>query len=501
MLKAKLYLDPHFTLAEVAPELFGSFIEHLGRAVYDGIYCPSHPSANDGGFRRDVIDLVRPLGIPLLRYPGGNFVSGYRWEDGVGPREKRPVRPDRAWRSVESNQVGVNEFARFCKDAGAEMMLAVNLGTRGVDDACNLLEYCNLPGGTYYSDLRAAHGVKQPHGVRYWCLGNEMDGPWQIGHKTAEEYGRLAVETARAMRRLDPDIRLIAAGSSFPEMPTFPQWEATVLEHTYDDVDFLSLHQYLGDTTDDLRDYLAKSLTTERFIRSVIAACDYVQAKKRSHKQMPLSFDEWNVWWRTSGEEERIPPWRRAPRLLEEVYTMADTAVFGTMLLTLLGHADRVKIACLAQLVNVLAPVMTEPGGGRAWLQPIYWPFLHASRYGRGTVLRARVSSDKYDSPNFTDVPYLESAAVWQARTGALSVFAVNRSADTPLLLDCDLTSFGGAVPIGHIDLSAEGPLFANAPGRETIAPRRRACGPVKDGHLQAELAPLSWNVLRLQIP
>ena len=499
MLKAALHLDPHFQVEEVAPELFGSFLEHLGRTIYDGIYCPGHPAADADGFRQDIIELIRPLRIPLMRYPGGNFVSGYRWEDGVGPRESRPIRLDRAWRTLESNQVGLNEFSRWCGQIGAELMLAVNLGTRGIDDACNLLEYCNHPGGTYYSDLRIAHGAAQPHNIRYWCLGNEMDGPWQIGHKTADEYGRLAAETARAMRKIDPSLKLIASGSSYPEMETFPQWEATVLEHTYDDIDFLSLHQYLGDTTGNLQDYMAKSLTTEHFIHSVVAACDYIQAKKRSSKQMMLSFDEWNIWWRTAGQEDRMTPWQTAPRLLEEIYTMADAAVFGTMLITLLNHADRIKIACLAQLGNALAPIMTEPSGGCAWLQPIYWPFLHASKYGRGMVLHTSAESPRYSSPNFDDVPYLESTAIYDEGAGSLCIFAVNRSIDTPMLLECDLSAFGAASLVEHTGLSAGDPLVTNSPDRQTVAPRPCAGSVLRDNQLSAQLAPLSWNVLRIQ--
>lgn len=498
MLRAIIHLDPYYQLAEVPAELFGSFIEHLGRAVYDGIYCPGHPSADAQGFRRDVLDAIRPLNIPLLRYPGGNFASGYRWEDGVGPRERRPVRPDAAWRSLESNQVGLNEFAGFCRDAGAQMMLTVNLGTRGVQEACDLLEYCNLPVGSYYSDLRAAHGVKAPHAIRYWCLGNEMDGPWQMGHKTAEEYGRLAAETARAMRRLDPTVKLTAAGSSNPGMPTFPQWEATVLSHTYDDVDFLSLHQYLGDYTGDLGDYLAQSLTMDSFISAAVSACDYVRAKKRAKKEMMLSFDEWNVWFRTNGQEEREEPWRHAPAILEERYTMADAAVFGCMLITLLNHTDRVRAACLAQLVNVLAPIMTVPGGGPVWRQSIYWPFLHGSLYGRGRVLRAHVASPRYDSPSFTDVPYLETAAVWHEDSGELDIFAVNRSPGEPLLLACDLAAFGGGALTEHSALYDPDPLAVNAPGQERLTPRRVSGGSAEGGKLRAELPPLSWNVLRV---
>ncbi len=509
MLHATIHLDPAYQLADVPRELFGSFIEHLGRAVYDGIYCPGHPTADGQGFRRDVLEAIQALQVPLIRYPGGNFASGYRWEDGVGPKEKRPVRPDGAWRSRESNQVGLNEFAGFCRSADAELMMTVNLGTRGVQEACDLLEYCNLPDGTYFSDMRVAHGVKEPHGIKYWCLGNEMDGPWQTGHKTAEEYGRLAAETARAMRKLDPSIRLTAAGSSNPYMPTFPQWEATVLEHTYDDVDFLSLHQYLGNSTGDMGDFLAQSLTTDRFITDAVAACDFVQAKKRSKKRMMLSFDEWNVWYKTMDQEQHIQPWQFAPPLLEERYTMADAAVFGTMLITLLNHADRVKMACQAQLVNVIAPIMTEPNGGPVWRQSIFWPFRQASLDNRWPawhiVLRHddRAYIPRYDSKNYTDVPYLEYAAVLHLDPDmggdAVTIFAVNRSLDEPMLLDCDLTAFGGGKDAEHLALY--GPAEAvNGPGQEVLKPRAMAGAEVKDGHLQAQLPPLSWNMLRVGV-
>lgn len=503
MLKAQIVIDPSFQLATIDTRMYGSFIEHSGRAIYDGIYYPGHPTANEDGFRQDIIDLVRPLHIPLIRYPGGNFVSGYRWEDGVGLRELRPKRLDRAWRSLETNEVGLHEFSKWCKEIGSEIMMAVNLGTRGIDDACNILEYCNHPGGTYYSDLRRAHGAAAPYAIKTWCLGNEMDGPWQIGHKTAEEYGRLALETARAMRKIDPSIHLVATGSSYPEMATFPQWESTVLDHVYDDVDFLSLHQYLGDTTNNLADYLAKSLTTERFIHSVVSTCDYIKAKKRSNRTMMLSFDEWNIWYHSLGQDdERMEksPWQQAPRLLEEIYTMADAAVFGTILITLLKHADRIKIACLAQLVNALAPIMTEPDGGAAWLQPIYWPFLHACQFGHGTVLVSGGTSPKYDSPHFSDVPYLESVTIYDDQHGELTVFAVNRSQDEPLLLSGKLSAFGTCSLLEHITLLNENPYATSAPGNAQIAPRQAADSTAEQGALSALLPPISWNVIRLRV-
>lgn len=503
MLQANLHIDPHFTVADVDDRLFSSFIEHLGRAVYDGIYCPEHPSANAAGFRQDLLELIRPLNIPLIRYPGGNFVSGYRWEDGVGPKEQRPVRLDRAWCTLETNQVGVQEFAGWCREIGADIMMAVNLGTRGIDDACNLLEYCNHPSGTLYSNLRISHGAAQPYNIKTWCLGNEMDGPWQVGHKTADEYGRLAVETARAMRKIDDSIQLIASGSSYPEMPTFPQWEATVLDHVYEDVDYLSIHQYLGDTTQDLKDFLAKSLTTESFIQNVLATCDYVRARKRSHKQMMLSFDEWNLWYHSVGSDEayrKATPWQYAPSLVEDIYTMADAAVFGTMLITILRHADRIKIACLAQLVNVIAPIMTQPKGGQAWIQSIYWPFLHASLYGRGTVLHTAADCLRYDSKTFTDVPYLESVSIYNQEKGEVTIFAVNRSTDSELVLSTTLEGFSQVNLIEHITLNHPDLQIVNGPGADNIRPRKVSGAVVEGKTVTAALPPVSWNVLRLSV-
>src|SRR5690606_20356289 len=242
----------------------------------------------------------------------------------------------------------------------------------------------------------------KPHRIKIWCLGNEMDGPWQIGHKTAEEYGRLAVETARAMKMVDPEIELVSCGSSGSSMPTFPEWEAVTLEHTYDEVDYISLHSYYGNRNNDTPSFLAKSLDMDQYIRTVIATCDYIKAKKRSKKTLYLSFDEWNVWYHSNEADKNIEPWLVDPLLLEDVYNFDDALLVGCMLISLLKHADRVKIACLAQLVNVIAPIMTE-NGGKAWKQTIYYPFLHASTYGRGTVRNSVVSSPKYDCCEFTD--------------------------------------------------------------------------------------------------
>ncbi|WNS43118.1 alpha-N-arabinofuranosidase [Paenibacillus sp. MMS20-IR301] len=495
---AGLVIDKAYRLAEVDPRLYSSFIEHLGRAVYGGIYDPEHPEADPSGFRRDVAGMIRDIGVPLIRYPGGNFVSGYNWEDGVGPVEDRPSRLELAWRSLEPNTVGTNEFIEWARGVGADVMMAVNLGTRGVDAARHLLEYCNHPGGTYYSDLRAAHGYKEPHRIKTWCLGNEMDGPWQIGQKTAAEYGRLASETAKAMRLVDPEIELVACGSSFRSMPTYAEWEAEVLDHTYEQVDYLSLHTYYGNAENDTANYLARSLDMDHFIREIIAVCDYIKAKKRSRKTLHLSFDEWNVWFHTLESDKQVAPWQFAPELLEDCYTFEDALMVGSMLITLLNHADRVKVACLAQLVNAIAPIMTETGG-RAWKQTIYYPYLHASLYGRGTVLVPVLSSGKYDSKDYTDVPLLDTAIVYDEAREALTVFVVNKSLEEASLLECDIRGFAGYRVIEQIVMTSGDVKAVNtADSPDNVVPRRIHDAGLADGRLTAVLPALSWNVIRL---
>jgi len=499
-LKAKLTVDKDFVIGEVDKRIYGSFIEHLGRAVYNGIYEPGHPSAGDDGLREDVLQLVRELRVPIVRYPGGNFVSGYNWEDTVGPVQQRKRRLELAWRTIETNEFGLGEFVDWAKKANTEVMMAVNLGTRGIDDARNLIEYSNHPGGTYWSDLRRSHGYEKPHGIRTWCLGNEMDGPWQIGHKTAAEYGRVALESAKVMKWVDPSIELVACGSSTLEMPTFPEWEATVLDHTYDHVEYLSMHQYYGNPNDDTPTFLARSLQMDQFIHTLIATCDYAKAKKRSKKTMMLSFDEWNVWFHSHAADAAREPWSIAPPQLEDIYTHEDALVVGCMLISLIKRADRVKMACLAQLVNVIAPIMTATGGG-AWRQTIFYPFLHASAFGRGKALVPLVHSPKYDTKDITDVPYLETVAVHDEEAGEVTVFAVNRHLTEALPLEIDLRSFGGCALIEHLVLSSEDLKAKNTeqdPNR--VVPRANGDASVEGSNVSARLAQASWNVIRLTV-
>lgn len=498
---AKMIVDKDFQIGEVDKRIYGSFIEHLGRAVYGGIYEPDHPTADDQGFRQDVLQLVNDLQVPIVRYPGGNFVSGYNWEDGVGPVEERPRRLELAWRTIEPNWVGLNEFMDWCRKANTEAMMAVNLGTRGPEAARDLIEYANHPGGSKWSDLRIKHGYKDPHRIKTWCLGNEMDGSWQIGAKTAVEYGRIAAETAKVMRWVDPSIELVACGSSGLGMPTFPEWESTVLEHTYDHVDYISLHQYYGNRDNDTPNFLAQSLAMDQFINTVVATADYVQAKKRGKKKINLSFDEWNVWFHSNDADRKIEPWSIAPPQLEDIYTHEDALLVGCMLISLLKRADRVKMACMAQLVNVIAPIMTA-NGGAAWKQTIYYPYMHASVYGRGTSLIPLIQSSKHDTKDFTDVPDLEAVAVHNEEKGEVTIFAVNRSLDNKLSLQVDLRSFGDCSVIEHIVLEHDDLKATNTQDNpDRVKPHNRGNATVHDrSKVEAELSKASWNVIRLKV-
>ena len=429
--------------ADLDRRLLGSFLEHLGRAVYTGVYEPGSKLADEHGFRKDVIAEVKELGVPIIRYPGGNFVSGYHWQDGVGPKNKRPTVLERAWNSKETNQFGTNEFIEWCRLVGSEPLLGFNLGTGSVEQAVEYVEYCNVDRGTQWSDLRRDHGYDKPHDVRYWCMGNEMDGPWQMGRLTAREYGRKARDAARQIRVIDRDLKLIACGSSNTILPTYLTWDREVLEECYDQVDAISLHNYYGNTPEwtgnSTQRYLAMNLDMERQIHEIAAVCDYVQATLRSPKRLWLSFDEWNVWYRARGGNFANGQRQFAPHLLEEEYNLEDALLVGGFINSLLRNADRVKVACLAQLINVIAPLMTN--SDHVLRQTIYYPYAWALKYARGRVMDLIVESDTYpiqakglraDFARDEKVPYLDVAITVDNDNHRASVFMLNRDLDSP---------------------------------------------------------------------
>ncbi len=426
---AHIFIDSRRTISPLDRNLFGSFLEHLGRAIYEGIYDPGSKLSDASGFRKDVMQEVRTLGVPIIRYPGGNFVSGYNWLDGVGPKQDRPKILDRAWNSLNSNQFGTDEYMAWCKAVGSQPLMGLNLGTGTPEQAAALLEYCNVEKGTKWSDLRRKNGYAEPYNVKHWCIGNEMDGPWQIGHITATEYGMRAQDTARQMRYVvgnDPSLKLIACGSSGPAMPTYLEWDREVLEQCYDYVDGLSLHRYLGnndETGEDSAKYLAMNLTMDKQIAESLAVCDLVRGHKRSSKKLWLSFDEWNVWYRARTGDAVNGHGKEAQHLLEEVYDFEDALLVGGMLNTLMRNADRVKIACLAQLINVIAPIMTNANG--LFRQTIYYPYSWALQYAKGKVLNLLVESPTYDVKGLDAVPYLDAVATTEG--DKTSLFILNR--------------------------------------------------------------------------
>jgi len=426
---ARVYVDTRRTIAPLDRNLFGSFLEHLGRAIYEGVYDPGSKLSDASGFRKDVLNEIRQLAVPIIRYPGGNFVSGYNWLDGVGPKQNRPRTLDKAWDTIETNQFGTNEFLAWCKAVGTLPLMGLNLGTGTPEDAAALVEYCNVEKGTRWSDLRRQHGIADPYKVQHWCLGNEMDGPWQIGHMSAAEYGLKAADAARQMRYVDPSLKLIACGSSGPFMPTYLAWDREVLEQCYDYIDGLSLHRYFGnnkrDTGGDTSKYLAMNLSMERQIAETIAVCDLVRGQKRSPKKLWLSFDEWNVWYRTTAGDAVDGHRQEAPHLLEEIYNLEDALLVGGLVNSLLRNADRVKLACLAQLVNVIAPMMTDANG--LLRQTIYYPYSWALQFARGAVLNLLVESSTYEISESDQVAYLDVAGSLDHSAGKLSLFILNR--------------------------------------------------------------------------
>ena len=510
MQRARLIMNPAFSVGPVNRRLFGSFIEHIGRAVYGGIYEPDHPTADEEGFRRDVLDVARELDLGGIRYPGGNFVSGFRWEDSVGPREQRPTRRNLAWHSTETNEVGLHEFASWVEKLGTDLMVAVNLGTRGTLEALDLIEYANGVAGSSLADQRVANGRAEPFGIKTWFLGNEMDGPWQLGYRSADDYGAIAARTAKALRQFDPTIELVACGSSHMHMKTFGDWERVVLSHAYDDVDSISCHAYYEEKDGDLGSFLASSTSMDRFIESVVATADHVKALKRRSKTINISFDEWNVWYIEKGLSANTgvyrtkdilgPDWPEAPRVAEDIYSVADAVVVGSLLISLLKHADRVTSACLSMLVNAMAPIRAEQGG-IVWRQTTFYPFAMTSRWARGTALDMKVSCDSYETDEYGAVPLVDATATYDEDTGVYAVFAINRSIEMPVEFRAEIQHPGSTYLIEALMLNDPDPYATNSPADpDRVVLQKNESVRFSDGYVLFTLPPVSWSMIRLGV-
>ncbi len=499
----RLYVDTRRTRATLDRNVFGSFLEHLGRAIYEGIYDPGSPLSDSNGYRKDVLEEIRKLNVPIVRYPGGNFVSGYNWIDGVGPAKDRPRVLDKAWNALNSNQFGTNEFLAWCKAAGTEPLLAVNLGTGTPEEAAALVEYCNVEKGTRWSDLRRKHGIAEPHRVQHWCLGNEMDGPWQIGHMPGVEYGLKAADAGRQMRYVDRNLTLVACGSSGPGMSTYLEWDRAVLEQCYPYVDAISLHRYFtnegAETGGDSSKFLALNLSMERQIAEVASVCDFVRGRLKSPKKLWLSFDEWNVWYRARSGAAVNGNREEAPHLLEEVYNLEDALLVGGCINTLLRSADRVRIGCLAQLVNVIAPLMTNVNG--LVRQTILYPYSWALRYGRGEVLDLAIqNAAMYEVSATEKAPYLDIAGTVQADNGVVSLFVLNRDLVKPRQLELNWEDRPATKLVTSLVLTGTDLKASNDFGSPNRVVPKEGDKPVESGgRTLIELPPRSYSVFQWQ--
>ena len=469
MSKQRIYLNPSFNKGKVSPLIFGGFLEHLGRAVYGGIFDPTSIHADKDGFRVDVLEALKCLKMTIMRWPGGNFVSDYHWEDGIGPTENRPTVRNLAWTSMESNQFGTDEFLKLCEKMNWEPMIACNLGTGSLEEARNWVEYCNFDGSSKTAEMRRRNGKSDPYKVKYWCLGNEVDGVWQIGHMSADQYANHARQLAHMIvgRHGGTNVEPIFVGSSSPNLTTYAEWDRIVLEEAgklwknfeyhqkYNQPAYISLHRYVGNDNEDSEEYLATGVSIDKQIETMDSVCKYVQARLKLKSRFYLCFDEWNVWYKNkqwSGKDQF------APNLLEEIYNLEDALVVAQFLNSFIRHADVVKIANIAQVVNVIAPILTR--GDQLLKQSIFYVFKLFSEVKSGIALNLTTDGLEYETRTYGLIPYIDSSAIFKESEKQLVIFLVNRSTESSIPISI-LTSglpelkFEEGIIITHSDLKA----------------------------------------------
>jgi alpha-N-arabinofuranosidase len=494
---ASITLNVDDIVGEVSPTLFGGFAEHMGRCIYGGIYDPDSPHANERGLRVDVLAALRDAKFSVMRYPGGNFVSNYFWQDGVGPREQRPRRRELAWKSIETNHFGTNEFIDFCRELKCEPMLAVNLGTGSIADASNYVEYCNAPRGTRFADLRAAHGFDSPHNVKYWCLGNEMDGPWQIGQMPAGDYAKKAREAAKIMRLQDPSIKTILCGSSGPWMKTFPAWDRTALEQCWEFSDYLALHNYATNWENDTTSYLGYAVEFERHIDTLATILRETKQKLGAKNDIYLSQDEWNVWYKNRDLDGQ---WRVAPPLCEESYNLEDALVIAQWMNVFLRKCDVLKMACLAQIVNAIAPLKTTRD--QLLKESTWYALLMYFNHAKGVALNPKVQAAKIATKRFGEVAAVDVGATLDPASRAAAVFIVHRGQEETLRTE--VTFEGAKTPkriVGGQQICGLDPKAGNTFGRpDVVLPREVGGMALKDGKFSIKLPPLSVTMVRLEM-
>lgn len=452
---ARIKIDIERTVGEVNKHIYGNFVEHLGRCVYGGIYDTVSKLSDENGFRTDVLAAVKELNPTIIRYPGGNFVSNYNWLDGVGPKSDRIPRLELAWYTLEPNTFGTNEFMQYCKRVGADPYFSVNMGTGTIEEARRWVEYCNVKEGPYYAELRRKHGFPEPHGIKYWSLGNEMDGPWQMGHMNAEDYVKKAREAAKLMLRTSPEIKLIAAGSSnYREGADPDHWNYTILNGLKDVIDYIALHIYVGNPDTNYYNFISTPLVLEQRTKVVKGMIDQVMqtANRLNRDPIRIAWDEYNVWYRARRGNAA-----RGKNALEERYNLEDALVIAGFLNAFVRNADIVKMANMAQLVNVIAPIFTNEQG--MFKQTIFYPLQLFANNVYGTSLDVFVDCETYNTNKFflglgetttqqSKVPYLDVSATY--KNDEVVICVLNRNKDQAI--KTDILSQNGAFA-GNIEV------------------------------------------------
>ena len=502
---ARIKIDLDRTIGEVDKNIYGNFVEHLGRCVYGGIYDSLSKLSDADGLRKDVMTAVKDLHPSLVRYPGGNFVSNYNWLDGVGPKSQRVPRLELAWATLETNQFGTDEFIQFARKVGTEPYITVNMGTGTIEEARRWVEYCNVKEGPYFAELRKKNGYPEPYHVKYWSLGNEMDGPWQMGHLNAEDYSKKAREAAKLMQRTSPEIKLIAAGSSNYRAGADPDhWNQTVLTELKDVIDYISLHMYVGNPDNNYYHFMASPLVLEQRTRLVKGMINQAMqtANRGNRDPIYIAWDEYNVWYRARNGEAS-----RGKRALEEKYNLEDALVVAEFLNAFVRNADVVKMANMAQLVNVIAPIFTNETG--LFRQTIYFPLQLFASHVYGTSLDVFVDCKTYDTEKFTlglgetstqqhKVPYLDVSATY--KNGELILNVVNRSKDEAIIADIQSQNgdFTGACKIFEVngpDVKAE-----NDFSKETITTVEKPSVKASGHSISYSFPPHSFTMLVCQL-
>ena len=489
-LRARIKIDTERVIGDIDPKIYGNFTEHLGRCIEGGIFEEGSQLSDSDGFRRDVLEAARNLDVTLLRWPGGNFSSNYHWMDGIGPRDQRPRRIEMAWGTVEDNRFGTHEFLTYVQKLGAEPYICANLGTGTWTEAQRWVEYCNSSEDTAITRLRKKNGRAEPWKVTYWGLGNEMDGPWQMGHRTAEDYGKFALEAAKLMKWTDPRIKLVAAGSSnYGPNADWIGWNRTVLDYLKHHVDYLSLHLYVGNPENNFGEFLASSVELGDRIHTAAGLIDAALSGQPSGHRIYIAWDEWNVWYRARGDKEH------GRHILEERYDLEDALVVATFLNTFVNHAHVVKIANMAQLVNVIAPIFTNEKG--LFLQTIYYPLQLFANHSKGKSLELFVDCPRYASKRFGEVPYLDASAAYDNGTLVLNV--VNRHPDqaVPAEVLAEDKKFSGEIEVQEVngpDIKAEndfGVTRVRAVARSASA---------RENRLDYSFPPHSYTMLKVRL-